>query len=103
MATENLSELLEKEITPDISREDVIKLKQQVHCRYMYNLPNTFVYVPIPRKLDAGVCSFLIFTWTIIQVQDKAYYCEKRREKLLEHVNQGYDQDWWRFTVPVEL
>jgi hypothetical protein len=37
------------------------------------------------------------------QVQDKAYYCEKRREKLLEHVNQGYDQDWWKFTVPVEL
>jgi hypothetical protein len=30
MATENLSELLEREITPDISKEDVIKLKQQV-------------------------------------------------------------------------
>ncbi|XP_003382988.1 PREDICTED: E3 ubiquitin-protein ligase arih1-like [Amphimedon queenslandica] len=33
-----------------------------------------------------------------IQVQDKSKYCEARRKVLLEHVYEGYDQDFWDFT-----
>lgn len=25
-------------------------------------------------------------------------YCEKRRKALLDHVYEGYDQDWWNYT-----
>lgn len=25
-------------------------------------------------------------------------YCEKRREVLLDHVHEGYEQDWWLYT-----
>lgn len=30
------------------------------------------------------------------KVQDKYRYCESRRRILLEHVQEGYDQDWWK-------
>jgi ariadne-1 len=33
-----------------------------------------------------------------IQVQDKSKYCEARRHVLLNHVYEGYDQDFWEFT-----
>lgn len=29
------------------------------------------------------------------KVQDKYRYCESRRRILLEHVQEGYEQDWW--------
>lgn len=29
------------------------------------------------------------------KVQDKYRYCESRRRLLLEHVQEGYEQDWW--------
>ena len=31
------------------------------------------------------------------KVQDKSRYCEARRRCLLEHVYEGYDNDWWEF------
>lgn len=31
-------------------------------------------------------------------VQDKYRYCESRRKILLEHVKEGYEQDWWVVT-----
>lgn len=30
------------------------------------------------------------------KVQDKYRYCASRRQILLEHVQEGYEQDWWR-------
>lgn len=30
------------------------------------------------------------------KVQDKYRYCESRRRILLEHVQEGYEQDWWK-------
>lgn len=30
------------------------------------------------------------------KVQDKYRYCESRRQILLGHVQEGYEQDWWR-------
>lgn len=30
------------------------------------------------------------------KVQDKYRYCASRRRLLLEHVQEGYDQDWWK-------
>ncbi|XP_055377371.1 E3 ubiquitin-protein ligase ariadne-1 [Condylostylus longicornis] len=32
------------------------------------------------------------------KVQDKYRYCEKRRKVLLDHVHEGYEQDWWLYT-----
>ncbi|KAF2356302.1 IBR domain, partial [Trinorchestia longiramus] len=31
------------------------------------------------------------------KVQDKYRYCEQRRNKLLEHVHEGYDKDSWEY------
>ncbi|XP_076045404.1 E3 ubiquitin-protein ligase ariadne-1 isoform X1 [Oratosquilla oratoria] len=31
------------------------------------------------------------------KVQDKYRYCDQRRKKLLEHVHEGYDKDWWEY------
>ncbi|XP_055325889.1 E3 ubiquitin-protein ligase ariadne-1 [Sitodiplosis mosellana] len=32
------------------------------------------------------------------KVQDKYRYCEKRRKVLLDHVHEGYENDWWIYT-----
>lgn len=32
------------------------------------------------------------------KVQDKHRYCSSRRKTLLEHVQEGYEQDWWVMT-----
>ncbi|XP_026465232.1 potential E3 ubiquitin-protein ligase ariadne-1-like [Ctenocephalides felis] len=32
------------------------------------------------------------------KVQDKYRYCDSRRKVLLEHVHEGYDQDWWEYS-----
>lgn len=32
------------------------------------------------------------------KVQDKARYCDSRRNVLLEHVHEGYEKDWWKYT-----
>jgi ariadne-1 len=32
------------------------------------------------------------------KLTDKYIYCERRRKILLEHVNEGYENDWWEFT-----
>jgi ariadne-1 len=32
------------------------------------------------------------------QVQDKLRYCQQRRQVLLDHVYEGYEQDWWEYT-----
>ncbi|XP_064102136.1 E3 ubiquitin-protein ligase arih1-like [Macrobrachium nipponense] len=32
------------------------------------------------------------------KVQDKYRYCDQRRRKLLEHVHEGYEKDWWDYT-----
>ncbi|KAL7632109.1 UNVERIFIED_CONTAM: hypothetical protein RMT77_017581 [Armadillidium vulgare] len=34
------------------------------------------------------------------KVQDKYRYCDQRRRKLLEHVHEGYDKDWWDYSDP---
>lgn len=31
------------------------------------------------------------------KVFDKATICKRRREHLLEHINEGYEKDWWSF------
>ncbi|KAG1680888.1 E3 ubiquitin-protein ligase arih1l [Nymphon striatum] len=31
------------------------------------------------------------------KVQDKNRYCDIRRKKLLEHVHEGYERDWWEY------
>lgn len=31
------------------------------------------------------------------QVQDKYRYCDNRRKKLLEHVHEGYEREWWEY------
>jgi ariadne-1 len=31
-------------------------------------------------------------------VQDKCRYCDSRRKVLLEHVHEGYENDWWEYT-----
>ena len=31
------------------------------------------------------------------KVQDKYRYCDQRRRKLLEHVHEGYEYDWWEY------
>ncbi|KAI5695730.1 hypothetical protein M8J76_005747 [Diaphorina citri] len=31
------------------------------------------------------------------QVQDKYRYCDNRRKKLLEHVHEGYEREWWDY------
>ena len=31
------------------------------------------------------------------QVLDKADYCDKRRQVMLDHVYEGYDKDWWEY------
>jgi len=36
------------------------------------------------------------------KVQDKYRYCESRRKVLLQHVHEGYDKDWWKYTVTVD-
>ena len=33
------------------------------------------------------------------RVQDKYRYCESRRKVLLVHVQEGYDKDWWEYTI----
>lgn len=33
------------------------------------------------------------------KVQDKYRYCASRRRRLLEHVQEGYEQDWWIMTA----
>ena len=33
------------------------------------------------------------------RVQDKYRYCESRRKVLLQHVHEGYDKDWWQYSV----
>ena len=32
-----------------------------------------------------------------IHVQDKTKYCEARRQVVLDHVYEGYDQEFWEF------
>lgn len=32
------------------------------------------------------------------KVQDKARYCDSRRLVLLDHVHEGYEKDWWKYT-----
>jgi len=32
------------------------------------------------------------------KVQNKSVYCEKRRGLLLEHVYEGYEEDWWVYS-----
>lgn len=27
-------------------------------------------------------------------------YCDQRRRKLLEHVHEGYEKDWWEYSEP---
>ncbi len=29
-------------------------------------------------------------------------YCESRRKVLLQHVQEGYDKDWWEYTVRLD-
>jgi ariadne-1 len=36
------------------------------------------------------------------RVQDKYRYCESRRKVLLQHVQEGYDKDWWEYTFKVD-
>jgi ariadne-1 len=36
------------------------------------------------------------------KVQDKYRYCESRRKVLLQHVQEGYDKDWWEYTVRLD-
>lgn len=31
------------------------------------------------------------------KIQDKTSYCDARRKALLEHVHEGYDNDWWSY------
>lgn len=33
------------------------------------------------------------------RVQDKYRYCDGRRKALLNHVHEGYENDWWEYTV----
>ncbi|XP_065175109.1 E3 ubiquitin-protein ligase ARIH1-like [Sycon ciliatum] len=33
-------------------------------------------------------------------VQDKSQYCRLRCTKLLDHVNEGYEKDWWAYVNP---
>ncbi|KAI1301586.1 E3 ubiquitin-protein ligase arih1 [Halotydeus destructor] len=36
------------------------------------------------------------------RVQDKYRYCESRRKVLLQHVQEGYDKDWWEYSIKVD-
>ena len=41
--------------------------------------------------------SFLFY----LSFQDVLYfrrYCDQRRRKLLEHVHEGYEKEWWDYT-----
>jgi ariadne-1 len=33
------------------------------------------------------------------RVQDKAAYCQLRRNALVKHVHEGYEKDWWDFSL----
>ena len=33
------------------------------------------------------------------KVQDKYRYCDTRRKVLLHHVQEGYDKDWWVYSL----
>lgn len=36
------------------------------------------------------------------KVQDKYRYCDTRRKVLLQHVQEGYDKDWWVYSVQID-
>lgn len=84
-ATEMLSEYLER----DITHENLSDIKQKVQDKYRS--------VPFARlRLTNQYC--------INGVRRSLFrrYCESRRRVLLQHVLEGYDKDWWEYTVKVD-
>lgn len=87
-ATETLSEYLER----DITSENLADIKQKVQDKYRYNTSDWWFWSKCERHVRAKIImlfSFIIFI---------RRYCEKRREVLLLHVHEGYDQEWWVYT-----
>ena len=74
MATEELSRILERDITAETNMTEIIP-KVQDKFRSVKNIVSF-----LPTML---VCI--------------SRYCEKRREVLIDHVREGYDNSVWKF------
>lgn len=75
-STETLSEYLER----DITSENLADIKQKVQDKYRY-----------VRLHYYNLIKYLFY------IYDNRY-CDSRRKVLLEHVHEGYDQDWWEYS-----
>ncbi len=80
-ATEKLSEYLER----DITSENLVDIKQKVQDKYRWVIWALFM---------RNLANLLIGKF-----QSHFRYCEKRRKVLLDHVHEGYEKDWWDYTV----
>lgn len=56
VSTENLSELLEREITPGMSRDDIVKLKQQVWLVFAYAAARSYVFAYVEKGKQSIFC-----------------------------------------------
>lgn len=82
-ATEKLSEYLER----DITSENLADIKQKVQDKYRWVLSNNRIGTGSKKEKQLFLHCYVNYR-----------YCEKRRKVLLDHVHEGYENDWWIYT-----